>query len=97
MERDKLAKQLEVIGNILENERVVEQIGGVNEKMTIAQQNARIIKILSILIEDNKADADTLLCISTGKELEEIKALPDKKYATLLRRAILNEVLNFFG
>ena len=97
MERDKLAKQLEVISNILNNERVVEQIGGVDEKMTLAQQNARIIKILSILLEDSKNDADTLLCISTGKELEEIKALPDKKYATLLRRAILNEVLNFFG
>ena len=97
MERDKLAKQLEVISNILDNERVAEQIGGVDEKMTLAQQNARVIKIMSILIEDSKSDADTLLCITTGKELEEIKALPDKRYATLLRRAILTDVLNFFG
>lgn len=97
MERDKLAKQLEIISNILENKNIVEQLGKADEKMTVAEMNARVIKILSIAVNENKQDADLLVSMNSGKPIEEVVKMPDKQYATILRRALMNDVLNFFG
>lgn len=97
MERDKLAKQLEIISNILENKNIVEQLGKADEKMTVAEMNARVIKILSIAVNENKKDADLLVSMNSGKPIEEVLEMTDKQYATILRRALMNDVLNFFG
>lgn len=97
MDRERLPKQLEVISKILQNENVTDLIGTFKPGMNTAQMNAIIIGILAEMIKANKEEMDALAELHSGKSREEVEKLTDKEYATILREAIVSEVLGFFG
>ena len=97
MNRDKLPQQLEIISNILNNENIVEIMQKVEQGMSLAQINAVVIKLMAEAIKNNKEDMDALAVLHSGKTQEEIDALSDKEYSSILRSAIVTDVLGFFG
>lgn len=97
MTREKLPMQLEIISNLLNNKEVVKTLEDVEEKMTIPQLNARIVKIMAIAMRTNPKDMTTLVSLHSGKSEKEVQELSDKEFATILRESITSDVLGFFG
>lgn len=97
MNRDKLPQQLEIISNILNNEKIADVMKTVEPGMSLAQINAVVIKMMAEAIKDNREDMDALAVLHSGKTQEEIDALSDKEYSSILRSAIVTDVLGFFG
>lgn len=97
MNRDKLPEKLEIISNILNNDKVVEIMQTVKEGMSLAQINAVVIKMMAETIKSNRKDMDALAVLHSGKTQKEIDAMSDGEYSSLLRSAIVTDVLGFFG
>lgn len=96
MNREKLPQQLEIIGNILNNKKIVEIMSTAEEGMTIPQLNVKVLQVLAEAVKSNKDDMDDLAMLNSGKTREEIENLSDKEYAKILRSAIVTDVLGFF-
>lgn len=97
MKRTKLPEQLEIISHVLNDKNVQEIMSDVDEKINMPQMNAKVIGIMSELMKTYPKDADRLVQIRSEKTKEELDKLTDKEYAKILREAVTNDVLGFFG
>lgn len=95
--RADIADQLELIGDVMEIEEIVDVLGKFEKGDGIYKVNARVMKIEGILLRNNKTAADKLVAMANDKSIDEVDAMNDKDYTKALRDAILTEVLGFFA
>lgn len=97
MERNKLAEQLELVGDILAVDGVAEVLAKLKPDDKIAKVNAYVIQISAKILHDAQDLADKLVANKKGVDVETLAAMEDKEYAKVLRECIMRDVLGFFA
>ena len=95
--RDGLAEQMELVGQVFEIEGMQELLAKFEKGMSMVKFNAITIQVSALLLKENRKLADKIIAAGEGKTLEEVDAMEDGEYAGILKNVILRDVLGFFG
>lgn len=95
--RDGLAEQMELVGQVFEIEGMQELLSKFEKGMSMVKFNAITIQVSALLLKKNRQLADRIIAAGEGKTPEEVDAMEDGEYAGVLKNVILRDVLGFFG
>lgn len=96
-DRNMLAEKMELVGQVLEIDGMVDLLLKFDKGMNTVKFNAVVIQISALLLKENKALADRILAMGPDMDDEKVQALEDAEYAAALRNAILVDVMGFFA
>lgn len=97
MERNDLARKLELVGELFEIDGMENLLGKFEPKMGNVKFSAVVFQIAGSLLNNNRATADKLIALNRKITEEEAGKLDDAEYAEALRTAIIVDVFGFFG
>ena len=95
--RSNLAEKLEIIGMMFEIDGMNDLLGKFDKGMNNVKFNAVVIQIESLLMKNNPALGDKIVALSNDLKNEEVEKLSDSDYASMLRNAIITDVMGFFA
>lgn len=97
MDRNKLALQLELVGEMLEIDGMNEQFEKFQGGISTVKFSAIVIQIGALLMKNRPDTADKLISLAQDIPLEDVDKMDDGEYGNALKKAIQQEVLGFFA
>ena len=97
MERNKLALQLELVGEMLEIDGMNELFEKFQAGISTVKFNAVVIQTGALLMKERPDTADKLIAMARDITTEEVEKLDDGEYGNALKQAITQEVIGFFA
>lgn len=97
MDRNKLATQLELVGEMLEIDGMNELFEKFTPEITNVKFSAVVIQISALLLKNRQDTADKLISFARDVSMDDVQELDEGEYGKALKNAITKEVLGFFA
>lgn len=95
--RNDLAEKLEIIGQVFEIDGMNALLNKFEMGMNNVKFSAVVIQVTGLLLKENKHVADRIIALNQGIDMKKVQEMDDGEYATVLRNAILTDVMGFFA